>query len=263
MSISIKSKNINHTVNNPRFSRVGTLRKVLHKITLGRFTPGITIESRRLLKASSPGDKITVENDGFYRDGEKIAGNEYISERIIKNDLPIKFQRTEDDAPRIIAKYCRSTYKESTPSQTLRQTALYALLFALPDLALKTVVNLTISPTNNLIRCGGWFKPGEAIEWQFVPKDTLFQRLLGFSKGACEEYIPNGFSVDDFATILEVHNKSPFSFDRTSSFLENCHHYNNLGLLGLILFGISLPSLIRLLLDHPKKNISKKILQIT
>ena len=86
---------LNFTVTHPRLNRVvDAFGEVAHEATFGGYTPGFTRETFLLYQKTSAGDKINVKADGFYREGEKIAGNNYICARIILSGVPDKFQRT-------------------------------------------------------------------------------------------------------------------------------------------------------------------------
>ena len=138
-------KTVNYAITHPWLNRtVDAFGKVAHIITFGNYTPGLTREALLLYQRTSHGDKITVKKDGFYRDGEKIAGNEYISNRISRYGAT-KFQRTKEDSPESITDYCRLNFRSESPFQTIKQTALYTLLFAAPDIFFKVFVNLTIT----------------------------------------------------------------------------------------------------------------------
>lgn len=119
---NIGRKIVNFSLKRPRLQRaVDAFGSIAHKATLGRYTPGLTREAFRLFQKTLPGDRIEVRAEGFYRNGERVAGNEYISGRIIKNGVTAKFQRTEEDSPENISKYCRSNFRSASRPRTSRR----------------------------------------------------------------------------------------------------------------------------------------------
>jgi len=81
---------LNYTVTHPRLnSAVDVFGKIAHKATFGRYTPGLTRETFSLFQKSGIGDSIDIRGDGFYKDGEKIAGNIYVSEAFRKRGIRV------------------------------------------------------------------------------------------------------------------------------------------------------------------------------
>ncbi|MEE8638042.1 MAG: hypothetical protein V3T21_03255 [Candidatus Margulisiibacteriota bacterium] len=175
--------------------------KAAHRVSFGRYTPGLTRQAYALFKNTSAGDKIDVKEDGFYRGGEKIAGNVYISRKIKKKGLPAKFQRAHEDTPETIAKYCRINYPTSF-SRDLRSVSLYTLFLSIPDLFLRVYVSLTIPPITTKILCSGELKEsGKIINWEHIPHNWLINLLPGRSSEPVCGPFPNGFSEVDFSSI--------------------------------------------------------------
>ncbi len=259
---------IKHTVTNPQLKwlnrAVDAFGKFAHKATLGRYTPGLTREAFLLHQRTSAGDKISVEKDGFYRDGEKKAGNEYISKRIFCNELPAKFVRTEDDTPETIAKYCRLSFKPNLYLKTLKYSALYTLFFALSDIIFRVGVNLGISPSDSKYHCSGRLLSSDReLNWFHVPSDTVYDRIIGPLIGTrspmCHP-LPNGLSKKDFISIT---GEAQHKFNGDAYFLEivNHHHLVNSAYAAFFFVGLSfiiytyLNILSKLLSRVPKANL--------
>ena len=94
---------LNYTVTHPRLNRaVDVFGNAAHKVTFGRYTPGLSRESFLLYQRTSSGDKIKVKEDGFYRDEEKIAGNKYVSLAFLNAGIK-QVDLNDNDSPEAVA----------------------------------------------------------------------------------------------------------------------------------------------------------------
>lgn len=99
---------LNFTVTHPRLDRaVNTFGKAARKITFGRYMPELTRTAFLVYQRTAPGDEISLQKDGFYRNGEKIAGNAQLSKRAKKAGFPPVRQRSEKDTPEFLAQVLR------------------------------------------------------------------------------------------------------------------------------------------------------------
>ena len=93
MNLGIQSRLIDLTIRRPFMGKgLDLFGKMARQATFGHYTPGLTREAYRLLQHTQPGDKIIIGKEGFYCRGEKVAGNQFISSRITKNQLPLGFE---------------------------------------------------------------------------------------------------------------------------------------------------------------------------
>jgi hypothetical protein len=226
----IRSSIVNYTIAHPRLNRaIDSFGKVACKATLGGYTPGLTRETFLLYQRTSPGDKIDVKADGFYRGNEKIAGNGAISKRVRDNGLPTSFLRASEDTPEIMAKYCRTNFRPLSYLGAFRRAMIVTTLFSLPDIALRIAVNLTIPASREILSCAGFASSlNNVIEWE-TPAQTSSFSIIGRENPAqlspsaveqCWNSAPKGLDIE---RVFEVHNNHQIYVP--GGFLANAQHY--------------------------------------
>ena len=168
---------VNYSIATPRINRaVDIFGKSMHIISSGAYTPGLTRESFLLHQRTSVGDSIQVREDGFYRGETKIAGNEFISRRIINSDKPVNFVRTEADTPEKISKYCRTDHINSL---YLGKLFKYTLGFSAIDALSRLYVNHFYPALDSRSTCSGILRySAERINWQVASRDSIFDFIL-------------------------------------------------------------------------------------
>lgn len=141
----IGRKILNYTVTHPRInSVVDVFGKMANGVTFGIYTPGLTREAFLLYQRTLPGDKISVEDDGFYRKGIKIAGNNHISTRVQLYGGPDNLQRTIDMGPEAIAKFARSFGTAKSYLKPFKLAVIATALFSCPDILLRIAAKATM-----------------------------------------------------------------------------------------------------------------------
>jgi hypothetical protein len=59
--------------------------KIAYRVSSGKYTPGLTRESRRL--AAQNLGRLEVRPDGLYKEGQHIGGNQYISSELLRSGI--------------------------------------------------------------------------------------------------------------------------------------------------------------------------------
>ena len=117
-------------------------------------------------------------------------------------------------------------------------------LLAIPEVALRRFVNLTIPARSDVLYCRGKLSSGAEIDWQVPCRDIIPRHAV--TNVSCQEHLPRGFSGADFLPstealgALKVWTTSPLPLEGTS-FITNVHHHPQYPHLFLLLGGVMLP----------------------